>query len=66
MSKITASAKGEISLEFDRETQEYYVIWQPVVIATGRTEQETLEDLRTTAHSGIDTWINLKKKDIMN
>jgi len=51
----------EIDVEFDTESREYYVIWQPmVVISSGRTRQEALEELRETAHFGIDTLIDLK------
>jgi hypothetical protein len=51
---------GIITLKFDREAREYYVIWESVVIATGTTRREALEDLRTAAHFGVDTMIDLK------
>ena len=57
-------AKGEINLEFDRETREYYIIWEPVVISTGKTSVAALEELREAAHSGVDTFVDSKLKDI--
>ena len=56
-------AKGEINLEFDRETQEYYIVWEPVVIGMGKTTHEALEDLRMAAHFSTDTLVDLKLKD---
>ena len=56
--------KGEIALQFDREAQEYYIVWEPVIIGMGRTKEEALEDLRIAAHFGVDTFIDLKLKDI--
>ena len=55
-------SKGqEIRLQFDEETQDYYIIWKPpVVIGSGKTEHEALEDLRKVARFGIDTMIDLK------
>ena len=58
------SAKGNINLEFDSGTQEYYIIWEPIVIGLGKTRYEALEDLRMAAHFGVDTFIDLElKKD---
>ena len=58
------SGHQEIDIEFDTESREYYVIWQPmVVICSGKTRQEALEELRETAHFGVDTLIDLKLKD---
>jgi hypothetical protein len=57
-------AKGDINLEFDIENREYHIIWEPVVIGLGKTRREALEDLRTAAHFGIDTFINLTLNDI--
>ena len=56
--------KSDINLEFDRETQEYHIIWAPAVIGMGKTKHEALEDLRMAAHFGVDTLIDLKLKDI--
>lgn len=55
---------ANIELEFDIEAQEYYVVWQPIVLGYGRTEREALEDLRGAAHFGADSLINSKLKDI--
>jgi len=64
MGKVTALAKNGINFEFDSETGEYCIIWEPVVIGTGKTKDEALEDLRTAAHFGVDTLIDLKLKNI--
>jgi hypothetical protein len=58
------SVESGINLKFDRGTQEHYIIWKPVVIGMGRTRHEALEDLRTAAHLGVDTLINMKLKKI--
>ena len=57
-----------INLEFDEKSGEYYIVWEPVVIGTGKTEDEALQDLREAAHFGVDTMIdrkleNIKKED---
>ena len=64
MGREARSTKGEISLEFDGKSQEYYIVWEPVVIGMGKTEHEAIEDLRTAAHIGLDTLVDLKSKDI--
>ena len=64
MGKVTALDGNDIKLEFDRETGEYYIVWEPVVIGMGKTRGKALEDLREAAHFGVDTLINLKLKDI--
>ena len=56
--------KNNISIHHDSETGDYYIVWKPLVIAAGKTEREALEDLRTAAHFGVDTLINLKLKNI--
>jgi predicted RNase H-like HicB family nuclease len=53
-----------IDLEFDSETGEYFIVWEPAVIGMGKTEREALEDLREAAYFGVDTFINLKLKNI--
>lgn len=58
------SRNNDIEIGFDEETQNYYVIWEPIVVSLGKTMQETLEDLRKTAHFGVDMWIDMKLKDI--
>lgn len=64
MGKVTALARNDINLEFGSETREYYIIWEPIVISTGKTRHEALEDLREAAHCGVDTLIDLKLKNI--
>jgi predicted RNase H-like HicB family nuclease len=56
-------AEGNINFEFDSETQEYYITWEPVVIGLGKTRQEAMEDLRTAAQFYIDTIIDIKLED---
>lgn len=58
------SVKHGIKIEFDNETQSYYIIWQPVVIGLGKTKTDTLQDLREAAHFGADNLIDLKLKEI--
>ena len=55
---------NDIETEFDEETQDYYIIWEPVVISLGKTKEEALEDLREAAHLHVDTLIALKLRDI--
>ena len=58
------SGRQNISIEFDAESREYYIIWQPMmVISSGKTSHEALEELRETAHFGVDTLIDMKLKD---
>ena len=58
------SRNNDIELEFDEETRNYYIVWEPIVISLGKTRHEALEDLRQAAHFGVDTFIDLKLKDI--
>ena len=58
------SRKWDIEIEFDDQTQDYYIIWQPVVIGSGKTKAAALQDLREAAHFGVDNLIDLKLKDI--
>jgi len=64
MRGLTLSRNNDIEVEFDDETRNYYIVWEPIVISLGKTKQEALEDLRQAAHSGVDTLIDLKLKDI--
>jgi len=64
MGKVTALAKNDINLEFDKETRKYYIVWEPIVIAMGKTKHEALKDLREAAHCGVDTLIDLKLQNI--
>ena len=58
------SRRNEIDVEFDEVVQGYYAVWEPVVIGAGKTRQEALQDLKEVAHFGVDTFIDLKLKDI--
>ena len=53
-----------IEIEYDRDSGEYYIIWQPVVIGSGTSLHELLKDLRETAHFGIDTFVDMKLASI--
>jgi predicted RNase H-like HicB family nuclease len=55
---------NSIDLEFDEESGEYCIVWEPVVMAAGRTAGEALQDLREAAHFGVDTMIDRKLEDI--
>lgn len=55
---------NSINLEFDKESGEYYIVWEPVVIGTGQTRDEALQDLREAAHFGVDTMIDRKLQNI--
>jgi len=55
---------NSIDLEFDKESGEYYIVWEPVVIATGKTADEALQDLKEAAHFGVDTMIDRKLQNI--
>jgi len=59
------SKNHDIKVEFDEEIQNYYIIWEPIVVSLGKTMQEALRDLREAAHFGVDTLIDLKLEDIM-
>ena len=56
---------NSIDLEFDKKSGEYYIVWEPVVIGTGKTADEALRDLRETAHFGVDTMIDRKLENII-
>jgi predicted RNase H-like HicB family nuclease len=51
---------NDIKLDYDKESGDYYIVWEPVVLSAGRTEREALEELRGAAHSGVDTLIDQK------
>jgi predicted RNase H-like HicB family nuclease len=57
-------ARNDIKLEYDKESGDYYIVWEPVVISAGKTERRALEELRGAAHLGVDTLIDLKLKNI--
>jgi predicted RNase H-like HicB family nuclease len=56
--------RNDIKLEYDQESGDYYIVWEPVILSVGKTEGEALEELRGAAHSGVDTLIDLKLKNI--
>lgn len=56
--------ENDIKLEYDRESGDYYIAWEPVILSAGRTKRQALEELRGAAHSGVDTLIDLKLKNI--
>ena len=58
------SRQNGIHLEFDEITHDYYVVWESIAMGAGKTMQEAMDDLRQAAHFGIDTFIDLKLKDI--
>jgi len=55
--------RNDIQIKFDDETRDYYIVWEPIVISSGKTIEEVLTDLRQAAHFGVDTMIDLKIKD---
>jgi predicted RNase H-like HicB family nuclease len=65
MSKMAGGKTGNITIEYDGESGEYYVVWKPLVIGAGKAVIEALQDLREAAHAGVDTIIDLKLKDII-
>lgn len=63
MAKKADLTRNDIIVECDTETMDYYSVWEPVVIGSGKTEVEALEDLRTAAHFSVDKLIDLKLKN---
>lgn len=51
---------NDIKLDYDEESGEYYIVWEPLIISAAKTERRALEELREAAHSGVDTLIDLK------
>ena len=47
---------GDILLEFDRETQEYLAVWEPVVFGMGKTEPAAMQDLIAAAGLFIEIY----------
>lgn len=53
----------DIEVEYDEETEDYYVVWEPPLsIGSGRTESEALLDLQQAAHFGVDVVIEQQLK----
>jgi hypothetical protein len=46
---------GDIMLEFDKETREYFAVWEPVIIGMGKTEREAMQDLIAAAELLLDS-----------
>ena len=61
---MSRQSNNEIRIEYDNDSQSYYIIWHPLtIIGMGTTEQEALEDLRAVALCGIETMVNLKLRE---
>ena len=63
MVKANILVMNDINLKFDTESHEYYIVWEPIAIGTGKTRHEALEDLRMAAHFSVDPLINMKLKN---
>lgn len=53
-------------IEFDEETRDYYIIWRPIIIGSGKTRRESLEELRGAAYLAIDTLITRELRSVCN
>jgi predicted RNase H-like HicB family nuclease len=62
---MNALTDSNVNIEYDTETNDYYIVWEPLVIGAGKTEGAALEDLRAAALFGVDALIDLKLKDII-
>jgi predicted RNase H-like HicB family nuclease len=56
--------RNDINLEYDQESGDYYIVWEPVILSAGKSARQALEELRGAAHLGVDTLIDLKLKKI--
>ena len=55
----------EIIIAYDGDSKSYYCIWRPLTsVGLGKTEAEALDALRTAAHFGIETMVDLKLSEI--
>ena len=54
---------NDITIEFDEDTRDYYIIWKPIIISSGKSWRGSLADLRQTAHFAVDALIDRKLKD---
>ena len=61
---VTVSSMNNIQIEFDEDTRDYYIIWKPIIISSGKSRRGSLTDLRQTAHFAVDALIDRKLKDI--
>ena len=46
---------GDILLEFDEETREYFAVWEPVIFGMGKTEKAAVQDLIAAAELFVDS-----------
>ena len=61
---VTVSSMNNIEIELDEDSRDYYIIWKPIIISSGKTRHGSLADLRQTAHFAVDALIDRKLKDI--
>ena len=61
---VTVSRMNNIEIEFDEDTRDYYIIWKPIIISSGKSWHGSLADLRRTAHFAVDALIDRKLKNI--
>ncbi len=61
---VTVSSMNNIEIEFDEDTRDYYIIWKPIIISSGKTQRGSLADLRQTALFAVDALIDRKLKDM--
>jgi len=62
--RVTVSRVNDIKIQFDEDTRDYYIIWNPIIISSGKSRLGSLADLRQTAHFAVDALIDRKLKDI--
>ena len=55
------STANGIEMAFDSKSGDYYVVWQPVFLGSGRNRLEALRDLKSAARFGIDAMIDVKR-----
>ena len=51
----TVSPDNSIYINYDKQTQDYYIIWEPVIVGMGKTVPATMEDLRQALNLDLDT-----------
>ena len=61
---MTAPGSSNIDKEYDEESHDYYIVWQPIIISLGKTKQKALDDLREAAHFSVDTLIDVALRGI--
>jgi hypothetical protein len=55
------STGNGIEMAFDSKSGDYYAVWQPVFLGSGRNRLEALKDLRKAARFGIDAMIDVRR-----